>query len=169
MNDTGRRGFLGLVASGLAAAAGVAQAGAAKAATYANAYMRDAVPGSDVKFSGCVVRFSNPDGTPSIHANGAHISAGVQSVYINRHGELQVVQTVSGPAENPIIFAFCQPDETLSTRGIIAGASGGTGSTRFRFYDTKLGRQLDLTNYNDRMRMQGKNSNIWLGWVHTSW
>ena len=52
---------------------------------------------------------------------------------------------------------------------IIAGASGGTGSTRFRFYDTKLGRPLKLNNYNDRMRLQGETSNMWLGWVHAKW
>ena len=171
-SNIGRRSVFKFL--GAASAAGVIggnamQATAARAASYANEWMRDAVPGNRVKFSGCVVRFSDPDGSPSIHANAAHISAGVKSVGIDRHGRLEVIQTVTNPGENPVIFAFCQTDETLSARGIIAGASGGTDDTHFTFFDTKLGRKLDLSNYNDRMRLQGKNSNVWLGWVHTTW
>lgn len=132
-------------------------------------FMRDAVPGSQVKVSGCVVRFSNEDGTPTIHANAAHMSAGVSSVQISEHGDLEAVQTVQDATSNPIIFAFAQPDETLVARGIIAGASGGTDSTRFRFYDTTQGRTLDLRQAADRRRLQGRNSNVWLGWVHTTW
>lgn len=127
-----------------------------------------AVEGESTTVSGCVIRFSDPDGTPSIHANGAHQCAGVTSVSITRHGTVEVRQTVDDPRSNPILFAMCQADETLGgQRGIICGASGGTGRTVFTLHDTRLNRALDLTKSADRKRVQGKNSNLWVGWVHT--
>lgn len=160
--DTTRRGLLAL---GGVAAAAVALPGRAIAA--GNKFMVGAIPGNRVVFSGAVIRFSDPDGWPSIHANGAHVAAGVLKVDINVHGEVRVWQTIKDPAANPIIFAFAQADETLGgMRGIMAGASGGTDNTRFRLYDTRLGRQLDLNVRADRMRCQGRNSNMWVGWVH---
>lgn len=135
----------------------------------ANSWITREVDGANTVVSGCVIRFSNADGTPSIHGNSSHRCAGVKSVSINSDGWMEVKQTISGAAENPILFAFIQTDETLSGRGIIGGASGGTGKTRFRFYDTKLNRPLDLNVKSDRMRLQGKNSNAWVGWVHTTW
>lgn len=136
----------------------------------ANPYMRGAVPGSQVLISGCVVRFDTPDGSPRIHANQAHLCAGVESVRIDPgSGALQVFQTVSGVKDYAILFAIAQADETLGDRGIVAGASGGTGDTHYYFSDLKLGRRLDLRNPSDRMRLQGKYSNAWLGWVHVPW
>ena len=135
-----------------------------------SAYQTGAVRSGALTVSGCVIRFSNPDGSPSIHANGSHRCAGVKSVGINEYGEIRVTQTVTDPAANPILFATCQADETLGgQRGIICGASGGTGETRFRLFDTRLGRQLDLTRQADRDRVQDKNANLWVGWLHTTW
>lgn len=129
--------------------------------------MTDAVPGSDVLISGCVVRFSDPEGWPSIHANGAHVCAGVESVRVNPgNGRLQVIQTLKDAAATPVLFTVIQADETLSHRGIIGGASGGTADTEYVLFDTRLDRALDLREEEDRMRVQGKNSNVWLGWVH---
>ncbi len=129
--------------------------------------MTDAIPGSNVLISGCVVRFSDPEGWPSIHANGAHLCAGVSSVEVDpRNGMLRAVQTVTDPAAHPILFAFIQTDETLSARGIIGGASGGTADTHYVLYDTVLDRKLDLREREDRMRLQSPVANVWLGWVH---
>lgn len=131
-----------------------------------NEFMTGAISGRDVLISGCVVRFSDPDGWPSIHANGAHVCAGVSSVTVNEHGRLQVVQTLDDPGRTPILFAFVQTDETLAGRGIVGGASGGTGDTQYVLFDTVRDRQLDLRRAEDRMRVQGPFSNVWLGWVH---
>lgn len=153
------RGLTGIIAGatiGLAAITGAA----------ANSWITSEIAASDTVISGCVIRFSDPDGKPTIHANGAHQCAGVKSVSITPAGRMRVTQTITDPSRHPIIFAFVQTDETLSGRGIIGGASGGTGDTEFVFHDTTLGRQLDLTKRSDRMRMQGKNSNAWIGWVH---
>lgn len=153
-----------IIASALA---GVASMTLTPVRAMANTWLRSAVPGNQILMSGAVIRFSDPDGWPSIHANGAHVGAGVESVRVNPdNGRLQVFQTIKDPARHPIIFAFAQSDETLGGRGITVGASGGTADTEYVFFDSKLGRPLDLRNYSDRMRMQGKNSNVWLGWCH---
>ncbi len=129
--------------------------------------MTDAVPGSNILISGCVVRFSDPEGWPSIHANGAHLCAGVESVEVDpRNGFLRVIQTLKEPTATPILFAFIQTDETLSARGIIGGASGGTGDTHYVLYDTTIDRRLDLREQEDRLRVQSPVANVWLGWVH---
>lgn len=159
MTTAKRRGITALIAG---AAVGLATIGGAAA----NSYMTGAVDGDDTLVSGCVIRFSDPDGYPSIHSNAAHISAGCKSVGINPNGRLVVNQTITDPAANPIVFAFAQADETLAGRGITIGASGGTADTEYVLFDAHLGRQLDLTKRSDRMRVQGKFSNAWLGWVH---
>lgn len=130
-------------------------------------FMRRPISGRDIVVSGCVVRFSDPDGSPSIHANAAHGAFGVESVGIAPgNGWLEFQQTPMVAPENPIIFVQAQTDETLAGRGIIAGATGGTTSTRVNLYDTRLGRLLDLRNRADRMRVQGRNANLWVGWIH---
>ena len=130
-------------------------------------YMRGPISGRDVIISGCVVRFSAPDGTPSIHANAAHGSFGVESVRVDsRNGWVELNQTPMHAPSNPIIFVQAQTDEFLSGRGIIAGATGGTTQTRVSLYDTRIDRLLDLRNRSDRMRIQGEFSNLWVGWIH---
>lgn len=53
-------------------------------------------------------------------------------------------------------------DESVSaTRGIIVGASGGGASTELELYDTRLGRNLDLTSDSDYARVASAWSNIW--------
>lgn len=162
---TSRRG---LIAAGLVGGVGVLMSPVkAMASAVTNQFMGPPIPGNQVVFSGAVIRFSDPDGWPSIHANGSHIAPGVTGVDINQHGELRVWQTIKDPGANPIVFAFAQADETLGgERGIILGASGGTDNTRFRVYDTRIGRKLDLNVRSDRMRIQGETSNIWVGFVH---
>lgn len=127
-------------------------------------YMSGALNEDQVSLSGCVIRFSNSDGTPSIHANESHQCAGVERVYINSKGYLEVKQTPSNGRS--IMSASISPDETLTARGIIAGASGGVGTTKYNFYDTRLKKRLDLNKKEDRMRLQGRYSNAWLSWTH---
>lgn len=151
----------------VAALACVALALGGGAAVASDQWRTGAVDGADTLVSGCVIRFSSPDGTPTIHANGAHLCAGVESVGIDPAGNLRVVQTVTDPQVHAILFALCQTDETLGgARGITCGATGGTDDTSFVLYDSRLGRSLDLNDRRDRMRLQGQWSNLWVGWVH---
>ena len=164
MRDLSTRRRIGVLLALVLTLTGIATA------AWGSQWMPSAQSGSDVKVSGCVIRFSDPDALPTIHANGAHMCAGVRSVGIDRAGRLEIVQTVTDPAKNPVLFAQCQADETLGgARGIICGATGGTAVTSFALYDTRLGRQLDLNKRSDRMRLQGRNSNLWVGWFHGSW
>lgn len=138
------------------------------AGAVASSYMTDAQNGSNVKVSGCVVRLYD-DGI-EIHANGAHMCAGVERVQIDRNGNIEVIQTVRGASANPILFASCQTDETIGGRhGVMCGATGGTEDTSFALYDTKLNRKLNLNNPSDYARISGPVSNLWVGWFHSSW
>lgn len=151
-----------LLATVLAAATLVTGAAAA-----GSAYTTHAADGNDVKVSGCVIRFSEE--YPTIHANGAHMCAGISSVAIDSTGAIQVQQTVRGAGQNPVLFAIAQGDETWAARGLIVGASGGTDDTRYYVHDTRLGRKLNLNNPADYDRVQGEVSNIWIGHFHTTW
>lgn len=130
----------------------------------AASYIFPALRGDQVVVSGCVLRFDTPDGTPRIHANYSHHCAGVEKVFINGNGDIEVKQSLTNA--NAVIFAFAQADETLVTRGIQVGASGGITKTVFRLYDGKLGRKLNLRSASDRKRVQGNSSNLWVGWVN---
>lgn len=134
-----------------------------------NEYFRPPIPGSQILVSGCVVRFSDPEGWPEIHANASHIAAGVESVGVDESsGWLEVIQSEMDAPSTPIIWAAANVDETLAQRGIILGPSGGTNRTRFAVHDTHLRRTLDLREESHRMRLQGENSNVWLSWGHVA-
>ena len=127
----------------------------------------DAVPGRDVLVSSAIVRFSGSGGAPVLHCNASHACAGVSGVDITAGGELRLHQTITNPHAYPILTVQCQADETLGgRRGIICGASGGTDTTRFWLYDTRLGRQLDLSDPADLRRVAGDNANLWISFIH---
>lgn len=131
--------------------------------TTAANFISGPVSGGKSEVSGCVIRFSDANAMPSIYANSTHQCAGVESVTVDASGALAIYQP---PTKNPILFAVAQVDETLASRGIIVGPSGGNNRTRYYFYDTKLDRKLNLRKKSDRMRLQGKTSNLWVGWLH---
>lgn len=115
----------------------------------------------ELAFSGCCIRL-DPGGV-YIHHNAAHASLNVQGVSINAKGEVEVKHTSMGP----IIAAIASPDETIAgTKGILAGVSGGTGTSNIRLYDTRIDRKLDLKNSSDYKRVANQYSNIWLFWMH---
>lgn len=153
---------------GAAGAAVIATSATNTGKTYASAWMSDAIPGDKVIVSGCVIRFLVKDGgRPSIHANGAHRCAGVEKVSIDGSGQIRVDQSVEGASVNVVLFAVCQADETLGgSRGIICGASGGTDYTRYRLYDPRTGRALNLNKAADRQRVMGDTANLWIGAFH---
>lgn len=111
-------------------------------------------------WTGGVIRFDSRWGYPRVHTNSAHISVGIKDVSINDRGEL-VVKHEGGP----VVTMFASPDETLTTKGISVGLSGGGGLTKARFYDSRIGRQLDLSDGGDWLRIYGRYSNLWIGWL----
>lgn len=133
-----------------------------------NPWITPPVSVGDTLVSGCVVWFlPADDGLPSIHANPSHQCAGVESVEVNTHGELLIRQHLKGQAHFlPILSVQLTEDESLVERGVIAGPSGGTGTTRVRFYSTLLDRKLDLQKSEDREVISCDTCNIWIGWTH---
>lgn len=106
---------------------------------------------------GCVLRIT-PGGL-YFHTNTAHYNVGCVGAWIDPElGDLRISHEYWGP----VMSINVQGDETITgTRGIVAGASGGTDGTRVVFYDTALGRKLDLRNGSDYGRLASTGSNIW--------
>lgn len=100
---------------------------------------------------GCVIRF-NATG-PAIFENSSHLCTGASSVSVLANGDLEIVQTVAAP----VISVTVEEDETLSTQGVIAGASGGVRTTIVRFYSTQTGQQLRA----DSPVLQDSSANLW--------
>ncbi|WP_435199591.1 hypothetical protein [Janibacter sp. GS2] len=114
--------------------------------------------------SGACVRFDREG--PYLHENAAHASPHVKSIFINGSGELEIKHAGDGRKISSILVS---PDETLAgDRGISGGGSGGTGTTRIRFFDACLGRRLYLNRPGDYARMEGPWSNVWIMWLHVA-
>lgn len=76
--------------------------------------------GPEVTVRGCPIRFDGTTGQPYIHTNNWHACPGVQRVYLE-NGNLVVEADFTGQ----IIAAVASPDETLASRGVTAGITGG--------------------------------------------
>jgi hypothetical protein len=107
---------------------------------------------------GCVIRFHDTGPAifrelqPSLHWC-------VVGVSVLANGDLEVVQTLAAP----VVSVTVEEDETLSTQGIIAGASGGVRTTVVRFYSTQSGKQLRA----DSPLLQDTSANLWMTWVQS--
>lgn len=160
-----RRGFLrgiGAVAASaaLVAATGVsvptaAPKGYQQFGPYSHATMLPASAG--VVERGGVIRFTSAG--PKLHVNPTHNSIGLipKSVSITYQGDLYVKMD----RLLPIVDANVTPDETLVTRDIKAGLSGGGDYFIIRFSD-KNGR-LNLRWPSHYKRIMGETSNVWVG------
>lgn len=107
--------------------------------------------------TGCVVRFTNSG--PAILNDSNHACTGARSVSVLSNGDLMVRSQSRGP----VVSVSVDEDETLSSRGVLAGASGARDHTAVRFYSTRTGKQVRA----DSSVLKGSTSNIWLTWTHT--
>lgn len=144
MSGTKRR--FGVVAAVVAVAAGLFWFETAQASSAASAVV-----------TGCVIRFE-PSG-PAIHANSTHACTGANSVSVEADGDLLIRSDPHGA----VVSITAEEDETLARRGILAGPSGGIGTTVVRFYSTKTGAAVRA----DSTLLEGSYSNLWMTWVHT--
>lgn len=110
---------------------------------------------SDTEVAGCAIRFYT--GGPEIHANRTHECPHVTGVRVTASGDLVIDRNHTASIQSMTV----SPDETLSTRGIIAGASGGASRTTIRFYDTHAGKRVRA----DDPVLQGPRANVWVTWV----
>lgn len=113
---------------------------------------------------GCVVRFDSA--TPRIHANAHHRCIGVSSVSLSSDGHLQLRS--SAEQRGAVVNVQADPDEALTTRGLVTGVSASPSLTVVRIYDTRLRRQLDLRTAKDYARVAGPTANLWLSWTKTT-
>lgn len=103
--------------------------------------------------TGCVIRFTSEG--PRIHENATHVCNGASSIRVQADGDLEIKQTSGAP----IVSVTVDEDETLSTRGILAGASGGVGTTVVKLFATRSEQSVDA----DSGGLTG--GNIWVTWV----
>ena len=122
---------------------------------YANGVVAPSADGSQIKVSSCVIRLYASG--PQLYDNGGHACLGVTSVHINSGGNLEINRLSNGP----ISFVSAATDESLAARGIIAGASGGLGTTMVILYDTDTGRRVRPNS----TAVASAQSNLWLLWV----
>lgn len=111
-------------------------------------------PVSTANVTGCVIRFA-PSG-PRIHVDRTHDCPNVTEVEVDAGGRL-VVHRHNGET---VQAAMVSPDETLSARGIIAGASWARTRTTIQFYNTETG-----VIRADDPDLQGRTANVWITWV----
>lgn len=111
-------------------------------------------PASSTAVSGCVIRFAASG--PVVHTDRTHDCPFVTDVVVDAAGRL-VVYRERGDA---VQAAMVSPDETLSSRGIIAGASWNHTRTTIRFYDADTGPIRA-----DDPQLRGPTANIWITWV----
>lgn len=145
MAGTKRR--FGVAAAVVAVAGGLLWYGTAQASPTAAAAV----------VTGCVIRFE-PSG-PAIHANSTHACTGANSVSVEADGDLLIRSDPHGA----VVSITAEEDETLARRGILAGPSGGVGTTVVRFYSTRTGAAVRA----DSSVLEGSYSNLWMTWVHT--
>lgn len=120
-----------------------------------------------LSFSGGCIRFgekskSNPGGI-YLHENNAHDSIGIRSFELDDKGRLLVRHSSPGP----IVTMYATADESLVSRGIALGCSGGTGKTTIQV--AQNGVPLDLRRDADYKRVSGQWCNAWLFWLHRKW
>lgn len=112
-------------------------------------------PDTTYKFIYGVVRLLSTG--PEILHDGNHVSNGIQSTEINGStGYLDVHHD----GTLPVGIVQVTVDETLASRGIICGASGGASTVRIRFWEN--GAVLDPRASSDYDKLSGSSSNIWV-------
>ena len=117
-------------------------------------------PATFLRAGGCI-RFG-ADG-PYWHENDVHVTIGVLKDTLRIEGKDLCFEL--DPAHHaPVVGMGTWPDETLASRGIIAGPSGGTRHMRITMH--RAGSRLDLSNPTDYAHIQGDYSNLWFA-VHS--
>lgn len=104
---------------------------------------------------GCVIRLY--DSGPRTHVDSTHTCPFVSGVHVDHSGAL-VVQRRHAESIQAVVVS---PDETLTDRGILAGASWARSTTTIRFHDTTAGGPIRA----DDPRLRGPTANIWIAWI----
>lgn len=127
---------------------------------------------NNILLGGCVLRWDTKSDTgttvvPRIHANGTHIDVGVKEVRIDWSSNATVAAhrplIIECEIGSPIISMGAVPDETMNAKGIIAGLSGGSPTTRmylFRQYAEGSARKIHAAS----LDLYDQFANFWVWW-----
>ncbi|WP_068399692.1 hypothetical protein [Kribbia dieselivorans] len=152
----------GLIGAGAATAAARAYITSSPVTVQAGEFNpRGSIGAPQLMAGGCAIRFSGSTYRPVKHYNDAHICANITTLRITSSGQLEA----NFARRAAVVSITVDEDETLTERGIMAGASGGVAKANISFYDTKAKRRLNLTKRADRARIGGKTANIWLSFL----
>lgn len=111
---------------------------------------------SGLLVDGCIVRLLAAG--PQILDDAVHeCSDRVSGVSLAANGDL----VIAHGAVAEVVACTVAIDETLASRGVIAGASAGLSSTIVRFYDTGTGASVRA----DSTAVVGSTSNIFVTWL----
>lgn len=110
----------------------------------------------DVRVAASAVLRIDPDEGIYIHANSSHAAIGIERTWVDGDGQLVVDHAQLGP----VVAILCSPDETLVSRGIDVGGSGGGRQTRLRF--SRGTQRLRLNVSADLALIESTVSNVWL-------
>lgn len=115
--------------------------------------------GTPVVRVGGIARLT-PNG-PVLMETADHAAVGVSEVVIyGPHLQMKFTQ------KGAVVSANVTADDALTSRGILAGVYGGVRHVTVTFYDTRINRQLNLSNQSDYDRAASWESNIWVDVVH---
>lgn len=150
-----------ILLAALALVLGLAVGGTMSAASSSNPHRPDATWYQRDIQRGCTIRFDQRDSTgatvPRIYTNAAHYCVGVDSVSVNGDGWL----VIHGSHTEPLMDIQVQEDETLASRGIHCGPSGGGIRTVIECYDSQ--QRPIKARYT---HMYGPGSNLFIKWTH---
>lgn len=112
-----------------------------------------AVVGDDnIVIRGGVIRIGSGDNL-YLHENSAHAAVGITAIRLINNCDLQI--DLDRQADERIVAAIAEEDETISRLGVLAGISGGVDQANIYLY--KNGTKICANN-----SMFGTNSNLWV-------
>lgn len=118
-------------------------------------------PTSSLLIGGGVVRIDPTEGV-YLHTNETHHSVGIESVYINSGGDLEI-KRYSG---SKVVSTSVTPDETIARLGITFGLSGGGTRSVLHAYN-RQGQRLNLNNPEHFAQVASPTANLWVLFVNS--
>lgn len=118
-------------------------------------------PTSSLLIGGGVIRIDPTEGV-YLHTNETHHSVGIESVFINAGGDLEI-KRYSG---SKVVTTSITPDETIARLGITFGLSGGGTRSVLQAYN-RQGKRLNLNVPEDYAQVASPTANIWALFVNS--
>ena len=128
---------------------------------FSSDFFLKSAPADKVQIQGGVIRLN--ESGPEIYSNQTHINLGLKEVHRNGDGNLVIIRELQDAS---FVSVNVMMDETLASKGVTCGVSGGGYQTIVYFY--RYGQRINLNDpiqYND---IAGKYSNIFFTYTSVS-